>query len=79
MVVDLAGSESLGKTLSDHQTQLEGKDINQSLLVLSRIIVLLSKRKDVFLPWRDSKLTMLLKKCLDGNAHFSFVACLSPL
>lgn len=27
------------------------------------------KDKDnVVLPWRDSKLTMMLKKCMDGNS-----------
>ena len=48
------------------------------------IIMDLAKRskksipKDI-LPWRDSKLTMMLKKCMDGNSYFSFIACLSPL
>lgn len=26
------------------------------------------KEKEIVLPWRDSKLTMMLKKCMDGNA-----------
>lgn len=26
------------------------------------------KEKEIVLPWRDSKLTMMLKKCMDGNS-----------
>jgi len=85
-VVDLAGCESLNKTQSNVQMSAEGKDINKSMLVLARIIMDLAKKSNTksnrhpgVLPWRDSKLTMMLKKCMDGNSYFSFIACLSPL
>jgi len=45
-IVDLAGSESIGKTLSNKESQSEGKEINKSLLTLGRIIVLLSTKKN---------------------------------
>lgn len=61
----------------------ESIDINKSLLVLRKVIQTLtdSKGSDAvnFVPYRESKLTQLLKQSLGGNSYTLMVACLSPL
>lgn len=64
MLVDLAGSERLTNT-SDTQRMIESGNINKSLLTLGSVINALvdqsQKKSRVFIPWRDSKLTRILK------------------
>jgi hypothetical protein len=64
MLVDLAGSERLSNT-SDTQRMIESGNINKSLLTLGSVINALVdqslKKTRVFIPWRDSKLTRILK------------------
>ena len=55
-----------------------GGYINKSLLTLSHIILKLSDaakdRKDIsHLPYRDSKLTRILKPALDGDSRMSII------
>ena len=79
-LVDLAGSERAAA--SDHKgiRQLEGSNINRSLLALGNCINLLSdsNSKGAFIPYRDSKLTRLLKDSLGGNTKTTMIACISP-
>ena len=37
-----------------------------------------STKLDSYVPYRDSKLTMILKQSLGGNGYTSMIACLSP-
>ena len=64
MLVDLAGSERLNNT-SDTQRMIESGNINKSLLTLGSVINALVdqslKKTRAFIPWRDSKLTRILK------------------
>ncbi|GHP08911.1 hypothetical protein PPROV_000764800 [Pycnococcus provasolii] len=87
-LVDLAGSERSSHTGSGGDALLhsEGVAINQSLLALRKVITMLAdnarsaggKPANAHLPYRDSRLTSLLKQSLGGNAFACMVACLSP-
>ena len=59
---------------------LEGANINKSLLSLGNCINVLSdpNKKGAFVPYRDSKLTRLLKDSLGGNTKTLMIACISP-
>ena len=60
----------------------ESIDINQSLFVLRKVITALTEQKGNaehnFIPYRESKLTQLLKQSLGGNSYTLMMACLSP-
>lgn len=80
-LVDLAGSERA--LISENKGGLrmtEGANINRSLLALGNCINILSdsNKKGAFVPYRDSKLTRLLKESLGGNTKTIMIACLSP-
>lgn len=61
-LVDLAGSEKVGKTGATGQTLEEAKKINQSLSALGNCIHSLTEtKKNKHVPYRDSKLTHVLK------------------
>eukprot|EP00536_Pseudo-nitzschia_multiseries_P000493 jgi/Psemu1/178938/e_gw1.6.175.1 len=79
--VDLAGSERQKRTQATGQRLKEGIDINKGLLVLGNVISALGdpqKRGNTFVPYRDSKLTRLLKGSLGGNHKTLMIACVSP-
>ena len=78
--VDLAGSERIKRTNATGQGVKEGININKGLLVLGNVISALasSGAKGGFVPYRDSKLTRLLKGSLGGNHKTLMVACVSP-
>ncbi|KAL3922733.1 MAG: hypothetical protein SGILL_002044, partial [Bacillariaceae sp.] len=79
--VDLAGSERQKRTQSSGQRLKEGIDINKGLLVLGNVISALGdpkKQGKTFVPYRDSKLTRLLKGSLGGNHKTLMIACVSP-
>jgi hypothetical protein len=78
--VDLAGSERQKRTLAQGKRLKEGIDINVGLLVLGNVISALGdpKKKATFVPYRDSKLTRLLKGSLGGNHKTLMIACVSP-
>ncbi|KDO29105.1 hypothetical protein SPRG_06161 [Saprolegnia parasitica CBS 223.65] len=82
-LVDLAGSERVVKTGATGVTLQESIGINKSLFVLRQVIQTLSdEAKDggdtKHVPYRDSKLTALLKHSLGGNSITLMIACLSP-
>eukprot|EP00929_Paragymnodinium_shiwhaense_P090542 TRINITY_DN5072_c1_g2_i1.p1 TRINITY_DN5072_c1_g2~~TRINITY_DN5072_c1_g2_i1.p1 ORF type:complete len:1356 (+),score=364.67 TRINITY_DN5072_c1_g2_i1:165-4232(+) len=77
--VDLAGSERQKKTGAAGARLKEGISINQSLTVLGKVIATLtSGKKGEVPPFRESKLTLLLKEALNGNSKTVLVACISP-
>eukprot|EP00449_Zooxanthella_nutricula_P025494 CAMPEP_0198524968 /NCGR_PEP_ID=MMETSP1462-20131121/23062_1 /TAXON_ID=1333877 /ORGANISM="Brandtodinium nutriculum, Strain RCC3387" /LENGTH=1454 /DNA_ID=CAMNT_0044254711 /DNA_START=56 /DNA_END=4420 /DNA_ORIENTATION=- len=78
--VDLAGSEKQKKTGATGERLQEGIAINQSLSTLSRVIQSLTGcfGKNMVVPFRDSKLTLLLKDALSGNSRTVLLACVSP-
>jgi len=67
-LVDLAGSERQSKTKAEGQTLEEAKKINSSLSALGNVISALVDNKAGHIPFRESKLTMLLKDSLGGNS-----------
>jgi len=76
-IVDLAGSESQGKTGAVGMRFEEAKSINKGLTVLNRVISSLSK-KNAHIPYRDSVLTKVLKDSLESHCYISMLACISP-
>ena len=71
-MVDLGGSERLLKTGATGQTMDEGKAINLSLSALGDVICAL-KRKRSHIPYRNSKLTQILKNSLGSVDIFYLV------
>jgi len=76
-VVDLAGSEKISKTGSKNQRLKEAKSINASLTALRNVIDCLAKGKK-HVPFRDSKLSMILKDSLGGNTKTTLLINVSP-
>ena len=79
-MIDLAGSERADKTDNKGQRLVEGQNINRSLLALGNCInALADKTKKVaHVPYRDSKLTRLLKDSLGGNCLTTMITNVSP-
>ncbi|XP_040113503.1 kinesin-like protein KIF7 isoform X3 [Oryx dammah] len=78
--VDLAGSERVLKTGSTGERLKESIQINSSLLALGNVISALGdpQRRGSHIPYRDSKITRILKDSLGGNAKTMMIACISP-
>lgn len=78
-IIDLAGSERASATKNRGERLLEGANINKSLLSLGSCInALCDPRKKNHVPYRNSKLTRLLKFSLGGNCKTVMVVCVSP-
>lgn len=78
-MVDLAGSERAKKTQATGEVFAEGVSINKGLLALGNVIVALSSSgSGGHIPYRDSKITRLLKDSLGGNGKTVMLACASP-
>jgi len=79
-MIDLAGSERASNTNNRGIRMVEGANINRSLLALGNCINALGAAGgDVkFVPYRDSKLTRLLKDSLGGSCRTVMIATLSP-
>ncbi|KAK5909834.1 hypothetical protein CesoFtcFv8_003727 [Champsocephalus esox] len=80
-LVDLAGSERAGKTGNTGTRLKESVHINTGLLALGNVIRALSdpgRNRSVHIPYRDAKITRLLRDSLGGTAHTLVVACVSP-
>jgi hypothetical protein len=77
-LIDLAGSERAANTHNRGLRLLEGANINRSLLALGNCITALVQGKGSFVPYRDSKLTRLLKDSLGGNCRTVMISCISP-
>ncbi|KAK3579189.1 hypothetical protein CHS0354_022725 [Potamilus streckersoni] len=80
-LVDLAGSERQKDTNASGQRLKEASNINQSLSTLGNVInslVSCANGKTKHVPYRDSKLTFLLRNSLGGNAKTHMIACVHP-
>lgn len=76
-MIDLAGSERASQTDNRGVRLLEGANINRSLLALGNCINALASGCS-FVPYRDSKLTRLLKDSLGGSCRTVMMANISP-
>ncbi|XP_037956915.1 kinesin-like protein Klp98A isoform X2 [Teleopsis dalmanni] len=93
-LVDLAGSERANATGATGQRLKEGAHINKSLVTLGSVISALAEqtgtttsyvlntttvsKRILYVPYRDSILTWLLKDSLGGNSKTIMIAALSP-
>ncbi|XP_035827625.1 kinesin-like protein KIF15 isoform X2 [Aplysia californica] len=80
-LVDLAGSERQKDTNTGGTRLKEAGSINKSLSVLGNVImslVDLSHGRKRHIPYRDSKLTFLLRDSLGGNTKTRMIACVHP-
>ncbi|XP_044229586.1 uncharacterized protein kif16bb isoform X2 [Thunnus albacares] len=87
-LVDLAGSERADATRTTGTRLKEGANINKSLVTLGSVISALAdlsvrgqktkKKRQIFIPYRNSVLTWLLKDSLGGNSKTAMIATISP-
>ncbi|XP_031227166.1 kinesin-like protein KIF18A [Mastomys coucha] len=79
-LIDLAGSERASVSGAKGTRFVEGTNINKSLLALGNVINALAdtKRRNQHIPYRNSKLTRLLKDSLGGNCQTIMIAAVSP-
>uniref|UniRef100_A0A182N6T9 Kinesin motor domain-containing protein n=1 Tax=Anopheles dirus TaxID=7168 RepID=A0A182N6T9_9DIPT len=84
-LVDLAGSERANATGATGQRLKEGAHINKSLVTLGSVISALAEQTNptnnkrvLYIPYRDSILTWLLKDSLGGNSKTIMIAAISP-
>lgn len=78
-IIDLAGSERASATKNRGERLIEGANINRSLLALGSCInALCDPRRRNHVPYRNSKLTRLLKFSLGGNCKTVMIVCVSP-
>ena len=82
-IVDLAGSEKSGQAGTTGDRLAEGNAINKSLSCLGNVIEVLAdhgsgKNLKAVVPYRDSKLTMMLKDALGGNSATIMVCAIRP-
>ncbi|CAB4402777.1 unnamed protein product [Rhizophagus irregularis] len=85
--VDLAGSERANSTYATGTRLKESANINRSLITFGKVITAFAElssvdkkkgKKEIFVPYRDSVLTWLLKDSLGGNSKTAMIAVISP-
>ncbi|KAK4432409.1 Kinesin-like protein KIN-5A [Sesamum alatum] len=76
-LVDLAGSENILRSGARQERAREAGEINRSLLTLGRVINALAENS-VHVPYRESKLTRLLRDSLGGKTKTCIIATVSP-
>merc|ERR1712080_454441 len=77
LVCDLAGSERLKKSKVTGEHVKEAIEVNKSLTALFDVLEMLTKPgPQKVVPYRNSKLTQVLKDCLGGTSKtLMFVHC----
>ena len=80
-LVDLAGSENVSRSGANMRPESgrtrEAGEINKSLLTLGRVITALVEHQG-HVPYRDSKLTRLLRDSLGGRTKTCIIATVAP-
>ncbi|KAK2455108.1 kinesin protein KIN-5D [Trifolium repens] len=76
-LVDLAGSENILRSGAREGRAREAGEINKSLLTLGRVINALVEHSP-HVPYRDSKLTRILRDSLGGKTKTCIIATISP-
>jgi kinesin family protein 23 len=81
-LVNLAGSERTNRTITSGQRLREAGSINNSLMTLRTCLnvlrnIQLHKAKRV-VPYRDSKMTLLLRRFFEGESQVHMVVCVNP-
>ncbi|CAJ1035404.1 putative Microtubule binding/Kinesin motor domain containing protein [Leishmania utingensis] len=76
-LVDLAGSESASRANTVGVSLREGGHINRSLLTLGNVVDAIVERRP-YVPYRDAKLTRLLRTCLGGSGITLILCCVNP-
>lgn len=84
-LVDLAGSERLKKTMAEDEKiggggvddglKRESMYINKSLTYLEQCVVALTDKGRTHVPYRQTKLTNVLRDSLGGNCETLMIAC----
>ena len=75
ILIDMAGNEKVAEI----KPNTDNFYINKSLFTLSNCINgLINNKNSNYIPWRDSKLTRLLKDSLTGNSKVVMIANISP-
>ena len=90
LLIDLAGSERASETKdSSKERRMEGAEINKSLLALKECIRKLDMERKkargrelsaekIHVPYRQSKLTLVLKDAFSPAARTAMICCISP-
>ena len=78
-LVDLAGSERIAKTGAEGQRLKEAQKINQSLTTLGMVIMALTTPGSKHVPFRNSKLTLILRDSLGGSSKTTLLCTASRL
>lgn len=76
-LIDLAGSERLSESKAENERLRETQNINKSLSALGNVFNAI-KRKDRHIPFRDSKLTHLMKEYLIGQSRTTMIVNINP-
>ncbi|KAJ1391346.1 P-loop containing nucleoside triphosphate hydrolase [Sesbania bispinosa] len=76
-LVDLAGSENILRSGAREGRAREAGEINKSLLTLGRVINALVEHSP-HVPYRDSKLTRILRDSLGGKTKTCIIATITP-
>jgi kinesin family protein 6/9 len=77
-LVDLAGSERTKKSGSEGVILKEANFINKSLSFLEQVVIASCDKSREFIPYRQSKLTNLLKDSIGGNSKTNMIANIWP-
>ena len=77
-LVDLAGNERTKKTGATGITLREANYINRSLSFLEQVVVSSNDKKRDHVPYRQSKLTNMLKNSIGGNCYTILIANVWP-
>lgn len=76
-LIDLAGSENVAKSgTASGEVKREAGVINQSLLVLGRVLTSLSENRP-HVPYRESKLTRIMADAVGGKHKTTMIACIT--